>query len=439
MKPLVATLIHQLLPSIPDLKPIIIPRIESDPLIFTKSLKTQFEFLIFGPLRQLKRSFVHLNTLVFLFDGVDECDDKDDQAELIRIVADFVSSNSFPAIAFFASRSEAQITTAFRSPEVMNVTLRMPLDDHYLPDSDIRLFLNDSFQKIRTAHPFGHFLDDNWPAPAKVEEIVRKSSGQFIYASVVIKFCSMLDQHPEQQLKIVRGLRPRGALTPFAQLDALYRHIFSQVPDLEVTSLILVWSMLTYAHNSVENCAEFVGLQTSEVHVALFPLQSVVDCTSAGDIHFLHASLPDFLLDSERSQEYHINLSTWATRLSVMAYKFVMVNGDQYHIPLDMYLTEAEATPELRDLILTYDPDDVDYMVSPETSHYLDCVKRLDFGDGPGGAVYQQQLRAFVRFIRQEGHSFKHSIGDSDDIYSILGQIESEPTLMETDEETEED
>ncbi|KJA16981.1 hypothetical protein HYPSUDRAFT_103416, partial [Hypholoma sublateritium FD-334 SS-4] len=54
IKPLVATLIHQLIRSMPDLEPIIIPRIKSDPLIFTKSLKTQFEFLIFGPLRELK-------------------------------------------------------------------------------------------------------------------------------------------------------------------------------------------------------------------------------------------------------------------------------------------------------------------------------------------------------------------------------------------------
>ncbi|KJA17015.1 hypothetical protein HYPSUDRAFT_93787, partial [Hypholoma sublateritium FD-334 SS-4] len=188
IKPLVATLVHQLLQSIPDLKPIIIPRIESDSLIFTKSLKTQFEFLIFGPLHELKRSFIHLNTLVFLFDGVDECDDKDDQADLIRIVTDFVRSNNFPAIAFFASRNEAQLTAAFRSPEVTNITLRLPLDGHYLPDNDIRLFLSDSFSKIKTTHPFGHFLDDNWPALAEVEEIVVKSSGQFIYASVVIKF-----------------------------------------------------------------------------------------------------------------------------------------------------------------------------------------------------------------------------------------------------------
>ncbi|KJA16990.1 hypothetical protein HYPSUDRAFT_103697, partial [Hypholoma sublateritium FD-334 SS-4] len=188
IKPLVATLVHQLLHSIPDLKPIIIPRLESDSLIFTKSLKTQFEFLIFGPLRELKRTSLHLHMLVLLFDGVDECNDVDDQASLIRIVADFVKSNSFPVIAFFASRTEDQISRVFRSSALRDITLTLALDDKYLPDNDIRVFLNDSFVDIKDTHPFARLLDRNWPTTSEVGEIVEKSSGQFIYASVVIKF-----------------------------------------------------------------------------------------------------------------------------------------------------------------------------------------------------------------------------------------------------------
>ncbi len=119
----------------------------------------------------------------------------------------------------------------------------MALDDHYLPEHDIRVFLAESFDNIKRTHPFGHLLSDNWPEASDVRKIVQKSSGQFIYASVVVKFCSMLDLYPEQQLKIVHGLRPRGTLTPFAQLDALYQHIFSLVRDPQVTSLILAWSL----------------------------------------------------------------------------------------------------------------------------------------------------------------------------------------------------
>ncbi len=154
IKTLVPTLVHQLLQSFPELEPIIVPRIKLDPLIFTKSLKTQFQLLIFNPLRELVHISTHLQTLVLLFDGVDECIDKDDQALLIHIVAEFTSSNSFPTIAFFASRNEHQISTMFRSAALSNITWQLPLDNNYLADNDIHVFLNESFDEIKHTHQF---------------------------------------------------------------------------------------------------------------------------------------------------------------------------------------------------------------------------------------------------------------------------------------------
>ncbi len=55
---------------LPELKPIIIPKIEDDALIFQKSLETQFETLIFHPLLQLQQeSLKEMRTIVFLVDG----------------------------------------------------------------------------------------------------------------------------------------------------------------------------------------------------------------------------------------------------------------------------------------------------------------------------------------------------------------------------------
>ena len=175
-----------------------------------------------------------------------------------------------------------------------------------------------------------HLLPDNWPAESNVQDIVEKSTGQFIYASSVLKFCAMAGHHPENQLNIVRGLRPCGSLTPFAHLDALYQHIFSQVWDLEATSLILAGQILTNSFSpTLKNWAEFCRIEIADIYSALAPLQSVLDFTSSNEIQFLHASLPDFLLDKERSQRYHINRTRWSTRLSIMAHKFVIANGDR--------------------------------------------------------------------------------------------------------------
>ena len=123
--------------------------------------------------------------------------------------------------------------------------LRIALDHHYLPDKDIRLFLNDNFTKIKCTHPFRRHLDLSWPPPEVVEELVTMSSGQFIYASVVVQFLLSSRAHPAQQLEVVRDLRRvHGVLTPFAQLDALYQHIFSQVTNLNLVLKILAFVIL---------------------------------------------------------------------------------------------------------------------------------------------------------------------------------------------------
>ncbi len=174
------------------------------------------------------------------------------------------------------------------------------LDDPYLPDQDIRLYLTDSFNIIKSTHRFGHLLDSNWPSESDVEEIVIKSSGQFVYASVVARFLSTPDLHPAQQLEIVRGIRPSGKLTPFAELDALYRHILSRVRDVDFTSLILAW--MSFSSPKMPSlCAACLQVDEADIHVGLAALTSVVSLKD--DIfQFLHASLPDFLLDPDRAQ-----------------------------------------------------------------------------------------------------------------------------------------
>ena len=161
---------------------------------------------------------------------------------------------------------------------------------------------------------------------------------------------------------LVRGLRPRGKISPFSELDALYRHIFSQVRDLGSTPLILAWTLLTDSP-SMHECTEFLEVQDVYVYVALASLQSIVDCTRDGHIPFLHASLPDFLFNSERSQEYCI----WSTRFSVMAFKFVISIEVCliYHMPAYLSLTLSHSTfskiifqrictPVKQKLVLTY-------------------------------------------------------------------------------------
>ena len=319
--PVVATLVNQLMRSIPALTSIVIPVIEADPLIFTKSLETQFESLVFQPLRQFMNDSRGLNTLVFLFDGVDECDRHDGQTQLIRIVSDFIIKRDYPAIVFFASRAEPQLNTMFREPRITDILQEISLDNNYSSDDCIRLFVNRSFTQIKNTHHLSHTLAPNWPSRADAEMIVTKSSGQFIFASVSLKFIATPRKSPAAQLKIILGLRAVENSNPFAQLDALYLHILSNVEDKDVTFLVLAWAMFFPAASGsleITQCGYMLSMDKADVYAALAPLASVISCTN-GQIHFLHASLPDFLCDQNRSGQFYMDRVTWCNTISCLS------------------------------------------------------------------------------------------------------------------------
>ena len=128
---------------------------------------------------------------------------------------------------------------AFNARDMDSILKQMPLDNNYQAAEDIHRFLVDSFDNIKLTHPLRNYLKPEWPSAEHLQEIVNKSSGQFVYASVVMKFVSVPSSSPSTQLDIVRGLRPAGRATPFAELDALYRHIFLQVEDITTVLMML--------------------------------------------------------------------------------------------------------------------------------------------------------------------------------------------------------
>ncbi|KJA20364.1 hypothetical protein HYPSUDRAFT_203855 [Hypholoma sublateritium FD-334 SS-4] len=423
IQPVVATLLHQLIHQLPDLLAIVVPKIQSDPLIFTKSLETQLQCLIFEPLRQLHREGT-LTSVVLLFDGVDECDGDENQTDLVLLIADFLKSRDLPIIAFFGSRAEIQLQQVFRSHDVSASLLRLALDDHYLPDADIRLFLNDRFRQIKETHPFSHHLKEDWPNTAHIEEIVDKSSGQFIYSSVVANFVSSPRRNPAQQLEIVRGIRAPGNLTPFAQLDALYRHILSHVEDIESTSLILACAVFSsYRLPTVFEADPIID----DIPFLLADLSSVL-IYEEDQIRFLHASLPDFLLDKARSQGYFLDKRFWCTRLAVHCFGGISAGISMAWSPLIYdFLSYSEGTPELREHVLALDLDQLSKNnILP--LHYLTALRKVDFGDD--GELYRRHLNHHTRYILENPSKIQHDImselQNDHDISAILAQIESE-------------
>lgn len=315
----VATLAYQLAVLIPEIHNLVMEAIEANPRIFAQSFTTQFEQLIIRPLQQQLSESSPRWKMLFLLDGLNECDKPEDQTQIVHVFGKFLKEKNLPIVVFFSSRPEPHLKSAFNSPDIAPNLLKMPLDTHYLPDQDIRLLLDDAFGQIKSKHPLAYNLAPDWPSPDVVQEIVDKSSGQFIYASVVLKFISSLRHHPAQQLDMVLGLRPAGRSTPFAELDALYHHIFSKVQDLARTLQLLAYAILG-ATSNINHVAAFFDVSKDDIYTALADLSSVISCQDDG-LHFLHFSLPDFLLDRARSGQYYIDPAKQSTDLSILGLK----------------------------------------------------------------------------------------------------------------------
>ncbi|KAF8954040.1 hypothetical protein BDZ97DRAFT_1928995 [Flammula alnicola] len=436
VEPLIATLAYQLALTFPDTQHLISRAIDRDPLVFETSFESQLSSLIIEPLREIRSLSDGSNNVappfLIIIDGLDECDGREVQINIIYTIADALRDKDLPILFLITSRPEKQITMAFNSRKVPNLLERLPLDDTYLPDKDIRLFLNDKFVEIKMSHPFKHLIDPSWPTEDILNGLVEKSSGQFIYASVVMKFVSSSRRHPVQRLEVIQGIRPPRLDTPFAQLDALYIHIFSCVEDINSTMLVLSYAILG-SFKTIPSIELFLSLAIGDIEVALADLTSIVVIESSS-IKFLHASLPDFLLDPARSQKYYIDppdryadfAHRWFEHVKTGQSAALWGRGDAIH----EHLKAAVPTKELHQDLLQFlpHPKHFAYLAQEDTvrilSKFLSSIKILDFQDEY--RAYNQQLELITHMAKEHYPKHCHLLGEDHDISKILIKIESE-------------
>ena len=320
-KSLIATIAYQVAINIPGTREKIVATIERHPLILTQSLEAQVASLIVEPLREpLEAGYFNEMTSrrLIIIDGLDECHNPDVQCRILGVISHLFHDYHLPLSILIASRPERHLTHAFSTQSLPKLHTTLALDVTYKPDNDIRLFLNDNFRQIKDTHPMRHYLDPSWPSVGVLEGFVQKSSGQFIYASTVVKYISSIRHQPADRLNVILGLRPPHPARemPFGELDALYTHIFTTAQDTEKVLLILgVWLLSSpqYPRMDPEDFEHFLLLNKGDIEMLFGDFNSVItiskDSAYGGYIRILHASLQDFLLDATCSKQFYIDLS----------------------------------------------------------------------------------------------------------------------------------
>jgi len=301
---LIPTLAYQIASSAPATRSAILLAIEKDPLIFKKSLDYQFTTLIVKPLQVQAHSGVHY---LFVIDGLDECIDRRKQVLILDMARKATHQFNLPIYFLIASRPEHEIKAILNAHSMATVLARLVLDDDYQSHKDIQMFLSDNLRQIKEDHPFRDQIPQSWPDVEDVNVIVRKASGQFVYAATVLRYAQSLRHLPHQRLRIAVDLRTERGDMPFSELDCLYMEILSSVANIDKVLPVLGFCVMASNWNSllVDTISVIFALNPGELEALFCDLHSLISLSSR--VRFLHASLLDFLLDHTRSREYFID------------------------------------------------------------------------------------------------------------------------------------
>ena len=314
---LIPTLAYQLAKTIPRFEDLLMDTILENPAVFSKHMASQMKALILDPMAAAVSGESHSTQRlrVILVDGLDECNEEASQREIIKLL----SSSASPQLRFIiASRPELSIRDSFSIPDIENRTEILALNEHYLPFDDIRQFLEDKFENIKTNHLLRHSLPHNWPGSSAIDTLVENSSGQFIYAVTVMRYIESPRHSPIEHLTTVlrTELLPEQSDTPFALLDSLYHRIFASVADVTAV-LDILRVVLSDVEQRLDNLSLYIeallGYSPGWVQLLLCDMHSLLKLERTNDEKYLcirlcHKSLADFLFDPLRSRHLYIDL-----------------------------------------------------------------------------------------------------------------------------------
>ena len=285
----------------------------------------QLQSLIVKAFKDLSPLPQHIYLIII--DGLDECHDKTTQQLILRLLCETITVHKLPLRFLIGSRPESHIRDSFDQESLFTITQRVVLDETFDPGRDIRVFLQDGFAKICAENSILSHLEQPWPSEGIIDLLVQRSSGQFIYASTVLKFVGADFCSPTEQLALV--LKPDP--TAFSDLDQLYTQILSVYPSTVNIVQVLGFIIASF-QNSPEVIGDILGMEEGKLKLVLRGLSSLMKdendkdrrVTSYVTPHFAHSSFSDYLFDSSRSGPFHVNRQEYGNQVTLRSFALVL-------------------------------------------------------------------------------------------------------------------
>ncbi|CAE6375198.1 unnamed protein product, partial [Rhizoctonia solani] len=303
--------------------------LDRDPDVHTKVLRVQFQRMILEPLQDVRGSLP--TNLVIVIDALDECDDGNGVEQILEVLLDNVSQ--LPVKFLVSSRPEYHIRDRIgKSARKTQVTLH-ELDENVVK-ADIETYLRAELGSVPIS------LTER-----QLEELLERAGVLFIYAATAVRYIMDPKGDPLERLDtLLQAPNPGQETTNKTKLiDALYETVLHSAltnPDLERferqrMELVLHTVVCAQEPLTVDALAGLLCLDSTKVATALRPLWSVLHVSgpdSSDRVNMLHASFPDYMVDSRRSKQFTCRPELHHGKMAELCLQRISQNVPQFNI-----------------------------------------------------------------------------------------------------------
>ncbi|KAH7917791.1 hypothetical protein BV22DRAFT_1123950 [Leucogyrophana mollusca] len=301
--------------------------IKGYPGIKGASLLTQFTELLVKPLSSLA-SLQDEGAIVVILDALDECGNDATRASLLQVLeTQLYQMPSFIRI-LITSRPLNDIRGALEHPKVHNEGLDISSNTN---SEDISAFFHKEMKKAKEVD---QSLPLDWPGDEKIDGLILRACGLFIWASTASKF--IREYTPIRRLEIILAGNATEAQTALSQL---YKTILKSAgiwsdynfeADFHNVLSIILAAQRPLTTSAIDQLLPVSQIRGSAHIVSHLCSVLVYDLDNpAVPVQILHSSFVDFLFSAEQSGQdaWHINRDTSHKDLAIACLERLCTKG----------------------------------------------------------------------------------------------------------------
>ncbi|QRW20296.1 Vegetative incompatibility protein HET-E-1 [Rhizoctonia solani] len=368
VKSILSTIAYQLARFSNPFRIALLEALERDPDVHTKLLQVQFERMILKPLQAVKSS-LPANTIIVI-DALDECENENGVKQICDVLLEYALE--LPVKFLISSRPESYIRE-----RMDKLTLKTQLTLHELDartvEADIKTYLQRELELIPVT-----FTEEQLAILAKRAGVL------FVYAATVVRYIGARNSSERLHSILMGSESELRSPNKTHDIDVLYetilRSAFSDSLEPSETrrmKLVLYTVICAQEPLTIGSLAGLLNMSTIEVHEALRPLWSVLYVSQSQSdtskrVTTLHASFPEYLLDSNRSKEFLCNGEAHNSKLAKLCLERIKRNKLQFNIcNLETSYIFDDEVPDLDNKITRAIPLDLLYACKYWEAHLV--------------------------------------------------------------------